>query len=70
MGVPEKDVVGKKDGAGCNRAWESLSKKWLENNMARDVTEPTRGMRKTWLEKKMALCGKVEGGRSRAYRAD
>ena len=36
--------------------WECLRKKWYENKMERDLTEPTRVLMKTWLENKMARC--------------
>ena len=52
--VPEEDVVGKQDGVGCNPDVGVPEEEILENKMARHITEPTEGLRKTWFENKMS----------------
>ena len=71
MVVPEEIINGKQDGEVCNRDVGVLRNKWLENMMARDVTDPTKGLRKTWFENKIARCVFVlEGDCWSANRAD
>jgi len=52
VGVHEEDVVGKKDGAVCNRD-VGVPEKVVENK-ERVITEATEGLWKTWLENKLA----------------
>ena len=55
VGVHEEDVDENKMARVVTDTWECLRDKCLQKKVARDVTEPTDGLRKTWLENKMAL---------------
>ena len=53
-GEPEEDVVGKQDGAGSNRDVGVPEEEVVGKQEGAGSSEPTEGLRKTWLQKKMA----------------
>ena len=54
-GVPEEDVVGKQDGARSNRDVGVPEEEVVGKQEGARSTEPTEGLRKTWVEKNGAV---------------